>query len=92
MEHLRCMFELLSQGQWKLKLSKCTFAQTKISYLSHVISAAGVETDPSKLESIAAWPTPVQYDIVVQAAWRIPVVVDVYANIGLITESNSSAL
>ena len=56
--HLRAVFELLSKDQWKLKMSKCSFAQTKISYLGHVISQAGVGTDPSKLESIASWPTP----------------------------------
>ena len=56
--HLRAVFELLSKDQWKLKMSKCSFAQTKISYLGHVISQAGMGTDPSKLESIASWPTP----------------------------------
>lgn len=40
--HLRFVFELLSRDQWKLKLSKCSFAQTEIFYLGHVISAAGV--------------------------------------------------
>jgi hypothetical protein len=58
LQHLRCVFELLTQGHWKLKMSKCSFAQTKIAYLSHVISAAGVETDPAKLQSIEQWPTP----------------------------------
>ena len=57
MAHLHFVFELLSRDQWKLKLSKCSFAQTEISYLGHVISAAGVGTDPSKLDSIARWPT-----------------------------------
>jgi hypothetical protein len=56
--HLRTVFELLSRDQWKLKMSKCSFAQTKISYLGHIISQDGVGTDPSKLESIASWPTP----------------------------------
>jgi hypothetical protein len=58
LEHLCCVFELLSRDQWKLKLSKCAFAQTKIFYLGHVISADGVGTDPTKLDSIASWPTP----------------------------------
>lgn len=39
-------------------MSKCSFAQTKIAYLGHIISKAGVGTDPAKLESIASWPTP----------------------------------
>jgi hypothetical protein len=58
LQHLRMVFELLSCDQWTLKLSKCCFAQTKISYLGHVISATGVRTDPSKLEAIYNWPTP----------------------------------
>lgn len=28
LEHLRLVFDLLAKGQWKLKLSKCSFAQT----------------------------------------------------------------
>jgi len=59
LHHLRCVFELLAKDQWHLKISKCSFAQTSISYLGHVISAAGVGTDPSKLDAIAQWPTPV---------------------------------
>ena len=47
------VFELLARDQWTLKLSKCSFAQTKISYLGHVI-----RTDPSKIEAIANWPSP----------------------------------
>jgi hypothetical protein len=58
LQHLRYVFELLPQGQWKLKMSKCSFALTKIAYLGHIISVAGVETDPAKLASIAQWPTP----------------------------------
>jgi len=57
LEHLHLVFNLLAKGQWKLKLSKCSFAQTKISYLGHIISSVGVSTDPTKLEAIAHWPT-----------------------------------
>lgn len=39
-------------------MSKCRFAKQEISYLGHVISAAGVATDPSKIQSIQAWPRP----------------------------------
>jgi hypothetical protein len=56
--HLRMVFELLAKDQWTLKLTKCSFAQTQISYLGHTISAAGVGTDPAKLEAIATWPSP----------------------------------
>jgi hypothetical protein len=52
------VFELLAKDQWKLKLSKCSFAQRHISYLGHIISEAGVGTDPSKLTTIQNWPVP----------------------------------
>ena len=48
LQHLRCVFEFLNQGQWKLKMSKCSFAQTKIAYLGHIISSDGVETEGPK--------------------------------------------
>lgn len=57
-QHLRIVFELLAKDHWHLKLSKCSFAQTQINYLGHVISAARVGTNPSKLEAISLWPTP----------------------------------
>ncbi|WVZ67898.1 hypothetical protein U9M48_016915, partial [Paspalum notatum var. saurae] len=56
--HLRLVFELLAQDSWKIKLSKCEFAQQQIQYLGHVVSAQGVSTDPSKVSAIASWPTP----------------------------------
>lgn len=52
------MFELLDRDQWKLKLSKCRFAQTQLVYLGHVISSSGVSTDPTKLQAITDWPVP----------------------------------
>jgi hypothetical protein len=56
--HIRCVFELLTKDQWKLKFTKCTFAQISITYLGHVISVAGVSTDPSKVTAISQWPSP----------------------------------
>jgi hypothetical protein len=52
------VFKLLSKDKWLVKLSKCHFAQESIPYLGHVVSAAGVSTDPSKIESILQWPQP----------------------------------
>ncbi|WVZ48794.1 LOW QUALITY PROTEIN: hypothetical protein U9M48_000203 [Paspalum notatum var. saurae] len=56
--HLKQVFQLLSQDQWKVKLSKCSFAQRQISYLGHVISSEGVSTDSSKVDAVTSWPTP----------------------------------
>lgn len=57
-EHLSVVLSLLQKDQWKVKLSKCTFATRSISYLGHVISEAGVQTDPNKVTAVVNWPTP----------------------------------
>lgn len=41
-----------------VKLSKCSFAKQELKYLGHVISLAGVSTDPDKVQIIADWPAP----------------------------------
>jgi hypothetical protein len=53
--HIKLVFELLDKDQWKVKLSKCTFAQRQISYLGHTISSQGVGTDPQKIVAITEW-------------------------------------
>jgi hypothetical protein len=45
-QHLHQVFSLLAQDQWKGKRSKCSFAQSSVSYLGHVVSKDGVATDP----------------------------------------------
>lgn len=40
------------------KLSKCSFAQKKISYLGHIISSEGVAADPDKVKDMVHWPQP----------------------------------
>lgn len=39
-------------------MSKCLFAQCQLCYLGHVISKAGVSTDPEKISDVLHWPTP----------------------------------
>jgi len=56
--HLEAVLQLLDKDGWKVKPSKCSFAQRSIAYLGHIISEAGVATDPSKISAIQAWPTP----------------------------------
>jgi hypothetical protein len=56
--HVKQVLELQARDQWKVKLSKCSFAQRKITYLGHVISQQGVSTDPSKIEAVVNWPVP----------------------------------
>jgi hypothetical protein len=59
LQHLNFVLQLLQDNQWKVKISKCSFAQPSIHYLGHVISASGVATDEAKIETVKEWPTPV---------------------------------
>ena len=52
------MFQLLQQHQFKVKLSKCSFAQQQLYYLGHVLNPYGVSTDSSKLSIIQNWSSP----------------------------------
>ncbi|MCI18846.1 hypothetical protein A2U01_0040001, partial [Trifolium medium] len=38
--------------------SKCSFGQTTIAYLGHIVSAGTVAPDPSKIGAILDWPVP----------------------------------
>ena len=60
-EHLRCLsnvFIALRKAGLKLKPSKYLFAQKEVHYLGHVVSAAGVSLDPTKVEVISSYPVP----------------------------------
>ncbi|CAI5643241.1 unnamed protein product [Oreochromis niloticus] len=48
----------LQQEGLKAKLEKCSFFQSEVSYLGHVVSRDGVSTDPNKIEAVSKWPRP----------------------------------
>jgi len=56
--HLRQVLDRLRAHQLFLKLSKCFFAQLQLEYLGHIISGAGVSTEPSKTAALLSWPVP----------------------------------
>ncbi|XP_042477683.1 uncharacterized mitochondrial protein AtMg00860-like, partial [Macadamia integrifolia] len=53
--HLQSVLQCLKIHSLFAKLSKCTFAQSSIEYLGHVISALRVEPDKTKVESMINW-------------------------------------
>ena len=55
---LQITIDNLRQHSLKVKQSKCSFAQTQVAYLGHVISGAGVQADPQKVQAIQQWPIP----------------------------------
>ena len=57
-ERLRGMFERLAAAGLRLKPSKCKFFKSQVTYLGHIVSKDGIETDPKKIEAIKNWPVP----------------------------------
>ena len=42
----------------KLKATKCEFFKSQVVYLGHVVSEAGIQGDPAKIEAVRNWPVP----------------------------------
>ena len=57
-KHLRQVLQILEEKHWKVKGSKCTFAQRSVQYLGYVVSEEGVATDPQKVTDVQKWPVP----------------------------------
>ena len=55
---LRGVFAKLAKAGLRLKPSKCEFFKTKITYLGHIVSSKGIETDPKKVEAVKNWTVP----------------------------------
>ena len=53
---LQAIFEKLKKAELKLKPSKCEFVKQELTYLGHVISKNGIQTDSKKVETIHRWP------------------------------------
>ena len=58
MTHLRSALEVLALNKLYAKRSKCKFASNEMEYLGHVITSAGVHTDPKKTVAMQQWSTP----------------------------------
>ena len=52
MKHVDQIVERLKQHNLKINLKKCTFAQRKIEYLSHIICNGTISPRPAKLEAL----------------------------------------
>lgn len=58
LNHINQVLSLLSTHQFYAKLSKCQFGVRSVDYLGHLISADGVQADPSKIQAMVSWPPP----------------------------------
>jgi hypothetical protein len=53
--HLQIVLGRLRAHQLYAKLSKCEFWLEKIAFLEHILTAEGIEVDPSKVEAVSKW-------------------------------------
>jgi hypothetical protein len=58
-QHLKLVLNTLRNHELRAKLSKCSFGQSQVEYLGHIISSSGVATDPSKIQDILNWDKPI---------------------------------
>jgi hypothetical protein len=58
LQHVQPVLLVLRQHKLAVKQSKCSFGTSSITYLSHIISDAGVAMDSAKVEAVQAWPCP----------------------------------
>jgi len=58
LEHLSQVFCILETHHFHLKLTKCSFCQSTIAYLGHIVTAGTVAPDPSKIQGVLDWPNP----------------------------------
>lgn len=58
LQHLESVFRLLREHKLFAHPKKCSFAQTQIEFLGHIVSKDGIAVDPKKVKAISEWPTP----------------------------------
>ena len=58
LHRLRGVFAKLDKAGLKLKPNKCVFFKTGITYLGHIVSSKGIETNPKKVKAVKNWTIP----------------------------------
>lgn len=51
--HLRMLLQILRDNKFVAKKTKCS-----LRYLGHLVTSAGIQVDPSKIEVVQSWPVP----------------------------------
>uniref|UniRef100_A0A8B9JBA5 Gypsy retrotransposon integrase-like protein 1 n=1 Tax=Astyanax mexicanus TaxID=7994 RepID=A0A8B9JBA5_ASTMX len=57
-ERLFRVLDRLEEHGLKVSIDKCQFCQTQVKYVGHIVSAAGIATDPDKINAVSHWPQP----------------------------------
>jgi len=56
--HVQLVLEALDRYNFKVKLTKCTFAKRQTRFLGYLVSDEGVAADPAKVAAVVNWPVP----------------------------------
>ena len=60
-EHLaniETVLQVLAENKFYAKLTKCSFNNTEVKFLGHIIGREGVKVNPEKIEVVKTWPEP----------------------------------
>uniref|UniRef100_A0A8C4TAC5 Gypsy retrotransposon integrase-like protein 1 n=1 Tax=Erpetoichthys calabaricus TaxID=27687 RepID=A0A8C4TAC5_ERPCA len=57
-ERLLRVLDRLEEVGLKVSVDKCQFCQPRVKYVGHIVSAAGIATDPEKIEALTCWKPP----------------------------------
>ena len=57
-DHVRRTLQILREHRLYAKVSKCAFFRHEVEYLGHVVTAAGIHPDKSKVQAVNDWKTP----------------------------------
>ena len=55
---MRTILDKLYEVGLKVKPSKCVLFKTEIQYLGYLVSEAGINPMPDKIQALKDWPTP----------------------------------
>ncbi|GAX75269.1 hypothetical protein CEUSTIGMA_g2714.t1 [Chlamydomonas eustigma] len=58
LQHIQLVLEAFDRCNLKVKLPKCSFAQSSTRFLGYLVSAQGLSVDPKKVSAVADWPLP----------------------------------
>lgn len=58
LEHVRQVLNMIRENKLYCKLSKCSFLQTELEYLGHLVGADGVRVNPKKVQAVQEFPRP----------------------------------
>lgn len=57
-QHSHAVFEVLRDNKLFVRVDKCVFLASQISFLGYVVSSSGLDADPWEVDAVVQWPEP----------------------------------